>query len=188
MAGDKEIYILLTGTGSWLSRVIQWYTRAPLNHASIAFDEELTEVYSFGRKYENNPLVGGLVQEDIHTPFFRGAECAVYSCRVDRRQYRLMRSCVEEMLKEQDRYKYHILGLVGLVLNRKLERKDAFFCSQFVSSVFEQAGITLLDKPPHLTTPGDLAGSPLLREIYKGPVTGYLTGTPEILQLPYAAS
>lgn len=68
MPGHKQVYILLTGTDTWLGRMIQWYTKAPLNHASIAFDENLGELFSFGRKYENNPLVGGLVRENIDTP------------------------------------------------------------------------------------------------------------------------
>lgn len=188
MAAEKDIYMVLTGTGSWLSKAIQWYTQAPLNHASVAFDGELNEVYSFGRKYENNPLVGGLVRENIKAPFFREAECAVYRCRVDPLQYRIMKGYVAGMMADQDRYKYHVLGLLGVALNLRLERKDAFFCSQFVASVFEQAGIRLANKPPSLTTPVDLAESPLLQEVYRGTVSGYLKGgCPDVPALTYAA-
>ena len=58
---SKTIYIILTETGSLLSRAIQVYTQKNFNHVSIAFDPELKEMYSFGRKYENNPLIGGFV-------------------------------------------------------------------------------------------------------------------------------
>lgn len=30
--------------------MIGWYTKAPFNHVSIAFDEHLNKMYSFGRK------------------------------------------------------------------------------------------------------------------------------------------
>ena len=50
-AMGKTIYIVLTDTGTLLSKTIGMYTRKDLNHASIAFDEQLTEMYSFGRKY-----------------------------------------------------------------------------------------------------------------------------------------
>lgn len=50
MYTEQDIWIVLTGTGTWFSRMIQYFTKAPLNHASIAFDSELCEVYSFGRK------------------------------------------------------------------------------------------------------------------------------------------
>ena len=55
MTDERSIYILLTNTGTLFTRVIQTYTRAPYNHASISFDRELTELYSFGRKHPSNP-------------------------------------------------------------------------------------------------------------------------------------
>lgn len=60
--GKKTIYIVLTDTGTLLSKAIGMYTRKDLNHASIAFDKELTEMYSFGRKQRHNPFVGGFVK------------------------------------------------------------------------------------------------------------------------------
>lgn len=50
MSSNKDIFIVLTGTGTAFSGFIKWFTKADLNHASIAFDCELREVYSFGRK------------------------------------------------------------------------------------------------------------------------------------------
>lgn len=50
MTVNRDIYIVLTGTGTAFSGIIKWFTKAELNHASIAFDSELREVYSFGRK------------------------------------------------------------------------------------------------------------------------------------------
>lgn len=50
MTSKKDVYIVLTGTGTTFSGFIKWFTKADLNHASIAFDSELREVYSFGRK------------------------------------------------------------------------------------------------------------------------------------------
>lgn len=50
MSRDKEIYVLLTDTGTVLTKIIRSFTKDPLNHASIAFDQDLNEVYSFGRK------------------------------------------------------------------------------------------------------------------------------------------
>lgn len=50
MVADQSVFILLTNTGTFLTRVIKSYTRAPYNHASISFNRELSELYSFGRK------------------------------------------------------------------------------------------------------------------------------------------
>ena len=78
MYREQDVWIVLTGTGTWFSRMIQCFTNAPLNHASIAFDPELHEVYSFGRKKPHNPFDGGLVRENFRAPFFRSSEYAVY--------------------------------------------------------------------------------------------------------------
>ena len=42
----KKIYIILSNTGTLFSKAIGMYTKKELNHASIAFDEELNEMYS----------------------------------------------------------------------------------------------------------------------------------------------
>lgn len=56
------IYIVLTKTGTLLSKAIGMYTGKEMNHASIAFDEGLSEMYSFGRRQLNNPLSGGFYE------------------------------------------------------------------------------------------------------------------------------
>jgi hypothetical protein len=67
---EKKVYILLTNTGSFLTKLIKLYTKKPYNHASIAFDYELSEVYSFGRKTARNPVIGGFVPMECALIFF----------------------------------------------------------------------------------------------------------------------
>lgn len=47
----KKIYIVLAHTGTLLSRIIKIRTGAEYTHSSIALDEDLEQMYSFGRKY-----------------------------------------------------------------------------------------------------------------------------------------
>ena len=63
----KMIFLVVSDTGTILTRLIKAYTKTPYNHASISFDAELSEVYSFGRKTVYNPFIGGFVKEDIHS-------------------------------------------------------------------------------------------------------------------------
>ena len=53
---EQEIYLLLTDTGSILTRTIKLFTRKKYNHISLAFDAVLEDTFSFGRKKANNPL------------------------------------------------------------------------------------------------------------------------------------
>lgn len=43
----KKIYIILTHTGTLLSKIIKMYTKDEYSHVSISLDSELEEMYSF---------------------------------------------------------------------------------------------------------------------------------------------
>ena len=59
----KKIYIVLTYTGTWLSKVVRFYTRKDYSHVSISLDENLNNMYSFGRINPYNPFSCGFVKE-----------------------------------------------------------------------------------------------------------------------------
>ncbi|MFS0554786.1 hypothetical protein [Brevibacillus sp. 179-C9.3 HS] len=162
MSNQRTIYIVLSDTGTWFTRMIRWYTKAPLNHASIAFDPQLTEVYSFGRKDPRNPFIGGFVKEDMQGKLFQNATIAVYRCIVSESQFKKIRSIVGQFEVESHLYTYNLLGLLGVMLNIPIKRKKAYFCSQFVASVFEGANVRLVSKCAALTTPADLVQSDLI--------------------------
>lgn len=167
LAKEKHLYIVLSDTGTLFTRMIRWYTRAPFNHASIAFDPQLREVYSFGRKDPRNPFVGGFVKENVRAGVFKDATLAVYRCSVSACQYEKIRSIVSQFEGESHLYKYNLPGLLGVMLNIPVKREYAFFCSQFVASLFEQAGARLVQKCSALTTPADLEQSSELELMLK---------------------
>ncbi|MCM3782699.1 hypothetical protein M3231_06920 [Neobacillus mesonae] len=179
MSANRHIYIVLTSSGTYFSKMIKYYTKAPLNHASISFDADLNEVYSFGRKNAANPFRAGLVREDYSSPFFHSSECAVYCLRVTAEQYERMHGLVKEMMERQHTYKYHLLGLIGVMLHIELPRENAYFCSQFVSYVLNHAGVSPVRKPPHFVKPCDFEDTDMLREVYRGSLAEYTmqTGT-----------
>ena len=47
------------------------YTKAPLNHVSVAFDPALQEVYSFGQKPSRNPSTAGFMREEVERDLLR---------------------------------------------------------------------------------------------------------------------
>jgi hypothetical protein len=171
---SDEVYVVLTATGTWFSQTIKWFTKAPLNHASLSFDRGLREVYSFGRKKLNNPFSAGFVQENFRDPFYQSAPCAVYRIPVGEISYLRMRRRLNDMKTSPERYKYHLLGLIGVLIRKKIPRENAFFCSHFVASVLEQEGNPPLDKPSHLVTPEDFALCLSDCEIYRGTMSGYI--------------
>jgi hypothetical protein len=181
MSKEHEVYVLLTDTGTLLTKTIKWFTKDPLNHASIAFDRGLTEVYSFGRKNQNNPFFAGFVKEDMSGDLFRHAACAVYCCKVTSKEYYNIRKQILHMERNHEQYKYNLIGMVGLLLNIQIKRDHAYFCSQFVASVFETSGVHLVNKSCLFATPGDLVNAQHLQLIYAGQLQPYILPT----KLPY---
>lgn len=175
MKDTCHIYVLLTDTGTLFTRLIRMFTKAPMNHASIALDRELKEVFSFGRKNLRNPLVGGFVREDMTSELFGRATCALYYCSVDKKTYDRIRKHIEEFERNEHQYKYNLLGLFGVLLNKRIVRKNAYFCTQFVASVLEENGVLVSSKPSDLVTPADIERAKALSQVYRGSLQSYMT-------------
>lgn len=155
---DQQIYILLTHTGSLLSKLIKRYTKEPYSHVSIAFDTDLSQVYSFGRKNPKNPLIAGFVIEDIRCgtySIFSDTTYSLYSLEVDGLQYEKLKTIMAEFEKIKQRSSYNLVGLLGVYLGYPINRTYAYFCSQFVAFAFEQSGISIFEKSFGLVTPKD---------------------------------
>lgn len=170
--GETQIYIVLTNTGTLISQIIKLYTGNELTHVSIAFDAELKEVYSFGRKRRHNPLSGGFKKEKVNGDLIRSEErptlCAVYSYTISEVVYKRIRKRVKEMERNHDSYRYNFAGILGLILKIKIERRNAYFCSQFVASLFEEHGVQLINKDAIWVKPADFQVCGMLTLLYSG--------------------
>lgn len=75
----KTIYILLTRSGTLLSKLVYAVTGASYTHASMAFDEELNCLYSSTRKNGYTMFPAGPSKEYLNKGVFRlrgDAACA----------------------------------------------------------------------------------------------------------------
>lgn len=171
---DREIYILLTHTGSLLSKLIKRHTKEPYSHVSISFDLDLTEVYSFGRKNPRNPLIAGFIVEDIRNgtyAIFSDTTYSLYSLSVDEHQLKKLKQIMAEFGEIKQRSSYNLMGLLGVYLGYPINRTYSYFCSQFVAFAFEKSGIAILDKPFGLATPKDFRTCSSLKLIRTGKLT-----------------
>ncbi|TQR19638.1 hypothetical protein [Psychrobacillus vulpis] len=171
---EKTIYIILSNTGTLFSKAIGVYTRKELNHASIAFDDELNEMYSFGRKNKNNPFIGGFIKEDPTNGLFKRATCAIYKCQVTLQDYNRMRNKIRLIERQKELYKYNLIGLFGVAMNIKIEREHAFFCSQFVATIMNECQSSKLHVSPCLVQPHHFEELSSLNLLYRGNLQTYL--------------
>lgn len=177
MEADRSIFILLTNTGTVFTKLIQSYTKAPYNHASISFNRELSELYSFGRKHPSNPLNGGFVKEDLKTGTFSkypNTTCVIYELQVTDREVEKMKRVLHIFIRSHHKYLYNILGVIGIALKEPVEFSNSYFCSQFVAEILDRSGIKLWNKLPALITPDDFRQSDRLQLIYEGKLSEYV--------------
>ncbi len=167
-----NIYILLTKTSSTLSRVIACHTKEDYVHASIIMSKHLEHGYSFSRRKITNPLIGGFVQEDYPqwVDYFKEVQCCIYELEVTDEQYLEVKQLIQGFLLEQRKYKYHFLGVLAQGLNIDYERKNRFFCTQFVAHVLKETGVLNLNKHPIHVRSDDFRNHDQLKLVYEGPL------------------
>lgn len=141
MEQEKQFYIVLSQTGTILSKILKFVTKAPYNHASVSFEGDLSTMYSFGRKNAYNPYVGGFVKESIHFGTFKrfsNASIKVINIPLENAQVEAMENYVLEMFENRKKYKYNYFGLWLASFNIVSKRENAFYCSEFVLHVLEK--------------------------------------------------
>lgn len=174
---EREIYFLFTDTGTSLARMINFFTRQELNHVSMSFTKDFETLYSFGRKRPRNPFIGGFVHEDITSDFMANADCAIYSQPISEMDYKKMMEKILEIEARQHEYRYNFIGLFGVLLRVKIERRSALFCSQFVATVIQESDKFTFEKPTYFITPADIRNYPGNELIYRGKLKSYRPDT-----------
>ena len=169
----KRIYIILTYTGTILSRIVRVYTKKEYSHVSISLDQDLTQMYSFGRLNPYNPFIGGFVQEGIDKGTFKRfkkTKTKIYSLEISEEKYDQLETIIEDIQKQKKAYKFNFIGLLGVVLNVKIKREKCFYCAEFVKYVLEKSKVLELPDP---VKPEDFEKIEHSNEIYKGILREY---------------
>lgn len=152
----KKIYIILTHTGTILSQIIKYYTKDEFSHVSIALDADLEKMYSFGRLNPYNPFWGSFVHEYINKGTFKrfkNTRSEVYSIFITDEQYEKAKRTIEYFNNNKQKYKFNIIGLACVSINKKIIRKNTFYCAEFVKHILKVAGITEVNQLPEIIRP-----------------------------------
>lgn len=172
----RKIYIVLTYTGTILSKIIKIYTKDEFAHVSIALDENLEQMYSFGRLNPYNPFWGGFIHEGIDKGTFKRfkkTKAAIYSLKIADEQYKKIQETIENVRKCEKPYKFNSIGLFAVALKMQINKEHSFYCAEFVKYVLEKSGIET--NLPKIIRPENFKYLEGLKLEYKGKLRKYST-------------
>lgn len=170
----KKIYIILTYSGTVLSKIVKIYTKDEFSHVSISLDKELDHMYSFGRKHPFNPLWAGFVQESPNSGTFKRfkkTETKIYALEISDYNYKKLKKRLKQMKLEKNQYKFNIVGLFAVAFHYKYRKDNSFYCAEFVKYLLEDSKVNI--DLPDLVRPEDFKSIDGLDMIYNGKLREY---------------
>ena len=170
----KQIYFVLTYTGTILSRIVRIFMKDEYGHVSLSLDKDLTQMYSFGRLNPYNTFRGGFVHEHVHGGTFKRfkkTSAKVVCLEVNDEQYNKLVKNIKEFEEKKDDFKFNTLGLFAVYFKKRIEREKRFYCAEFVKYIIEEADINL--NLPEIIRPQDFNYINQSTQIYKGLLREY---------------
>lgn len=187
----KKIYVVMTQTGTFLSRLLKFLSKDVYNHASIALDDRLNDMYSFGRLNPYNPFVGGFVKESPHYGTFKrftNTDAMIITLDVTEAQYDSVKAMLSKMYEEKEKYRYNYKGLFAAFFGKRIEELNRFYCSEFVKHVLVENGIVDKTFFREITHPADFTEIPNAKTVYVGKLRTYSLSVTEALDALTSAS
>lgn len=171
----KTVYIIFSATPYKMGRFIRAVLHNEYNHVSLAFDEDLSTMYSFARFHVNAPLYGGFVAESLRRHYHGGATSRIKVCRIELEEenYLRLRSFVSAMEHEQHRYIYNTYSAMVAPLHIRFLIRDSYTCAEFVGDALSIAGFELPLGAFHSLKRTERILAPHV--IYEGTCDGYVS-------------
>ena len=172
----KDIYIVLTHTGTILSNIIKLVKHTKYNHASISLDKELNLLYSFGRLNPYLTLPGGFIKEGIRIGTFKrfkNTKCKILKLEVTEMQYKLMLDKINYIVEHKKEYGFNIIGFLLAGINVRRCCSNKYYCSEFVKYILDFGKVDV-SKIPDIVQPEDLLLIDGLEVVFEGLLREYI--------------
>ena len=168
---SKQFYIVLSQTGTVLSRLLHLVTKKEFNHSSISLNRELTRMYSFGRRNAYNPFWAGYVRESPYFGTFKRfpkTKIAVIELQTSAETYEQLTAHLEKLYEKHNKLRYDILGLLISAFGVRWRRKGYYYCSDFVKETLELCNVEGAKELDEIVHPVDFLTLPKTNVIYRG--------------------
>lgn len=168
------VYIILTYTGSFVSRTVKLFTGDEYTHASISFDSSLTTMYTFGRARDESITDGMFKIEDISSPYYQERKnpvpYGVFCVPVTPAEKKNMEKKIAYFAKNKSKFQFDFFGLILNGLGIPNNPKNRYFCSRFVAEILNAGDPNHpLVKEPSLQHPQTFAEDDYTYFVCSGP-------------------
>ena len=172
---DHALYIVLSKTETGFAKTLRKFGSLHYNHAAIAFDPELKELYAFARPERYGYLTARLIRETTDRYLINakdGIPILVYKIPVTAEQLDWVRATVDEIMNDP-KYLYNLFSVLTYPVFRGFKTYKAFSCVEFVAYILHSLGYDL-GMPVHRCRPDDLR--PILADYicYDGNLLDYV--------------
>ena len=175
---DKKlkIYIVVSQTGTVLSRILKVITGAEYNHASLCLDNDLKCMYSFGRKNPYNPFLGGFVLESLnHGTFkrFSNTTAKIICLEIDEEKYNSIQKRIDYMVSNKGDFGYNYLGLFFAWFKIVIKSDKRYYCSEFIKDILAEQNIEGSEALRDIPQPVHFLELPNAEIVYCGKLRDY---------------
>lgn len=177
---SPQIYLVISQTGTLLSRILKAVTGAEYNHISLSLSPDLKRMYSFGRRHAYNPFWAGFVVESPHTGTFKRfskTKAVVLALPVSKEAYQAISLLIQRMLFQQAVYHYNYLGLLFAAAHIRYRKKHCYYCSEFVKEILLQVQVDGSEQLAPIVQPIHFMEIPGGEKIYCGYLCDYPAGS-----------
>ena len=182
----KEIYIMISQTHTGFAHVLRKVGKIQYNHASIALDRDLNQLYAFARPKHHALLLGRLVRENMcryTLGKYYYVAVTIFRIEVSEEQYEWIADTIHRIF-ENDEYVYNLFSVLSTPVTGGFSTYKAFSCIEFIMYILREIGY-LFEKPICSYCPDDLLN--ILRDdiCYEGNLIRYKERIDETIDQDY---
>ncbi len=173
---NKPIYIVVSQTGTILSRILKIITHKEYNHVSVSLNNDLELMYSFGRKKAYNPFIAGFVIESVNFGTFKrfyNTKVVVLEVTLPNENYEKMKTLIDLMVSDSKKYRYNYWGLYLAALKIPYKSHNRYYCSEFVRDLLIKYNVDGAEELNKIVHPMSFLNLPETQTVYIGKLKDY---------------
>lgn len=174
----KPVFVVLASTYTPAGVIIRNVTGQPYTHACISLDTTMDNLATFNAFISDGSKRGGgfTPSESFKFGGYTDARCtyAIYMYLAPQEEFMTIDQMIGQFKENADKFKYSFRGCIDYLFNRANKKYNGeYFCSEFVADILRNANPKLVDKNPHVYSPGDFVNNRKLRFVIGGRCIDY---------------